>query len=83
MYQKFPCGSINEARDFIRKYEGVDNFKIYGNTNFHYCFIADNFPNDIYYDINQISIANIDIETGSENGFLIHKLRQKKSYQLR
>ena len=36
-----PCGSINEARDFIRKYEGVDNFKIYGNTNFHYCFIAD------------------------------------------
>ena len=42
-----PCGSINEARDFIRKYEGVDNFKIYGNTNFHYCFIADNFPNDI------------------------------------
>ena len=64
-----PCGSINEARDFIRKYEGVDNFKIYGNTNFHYCFIADNFPNDIYYDINQISIANIDIETGSENGF--------------
>jgi len=64
-----PCGSINEARDFIRKYEGVDNFKIYGNTNFHYCFIADNFPDTIYYDINQISIANIDIETGSENGF--------------
>tara|TARA_B100000949_G_scaffold85555_1_gene76434 strand:- start:13872 stop:16391 length:2520 start_codon:yes stop_codon:yes gene_type:complete len=66
---EIPCGSINEARNFIRKYENIDNFKIYGNTNFHYCFITDNYPGTLSYDISQIGIANIDIETGSENGF--------------
>jgi len=66
---EIPCGSINEARNFIRRYENIDNFKIYGNTNFHYCFIADNYPGTLSYDIHQIGIANIDIETGSENGF--------------
>ena len=63
------CGSINEARNFIKKYEGIDNFQIFGNTNYHYTFIADNFPNQVEYDLNKITIANIDIETGSENGF--------------
>ena len=63
------CGSIKEARDFINKYEGVENFKIYGNTNYHYTFISDNFPDNVNYDFSKISIANIDIETGSENGF--------------
>jgi DNA polymerase elongation subunit (family B) len=63
------CGNIRETRDFIKKYEGIDNFQIYGNTNYHYTFIADNFPDQITYDLSKIITANIDIETGSENGF--------------
>ena len=62
-------GSIRESKNFIQKYEGVDNFKIYGNTNYHYTYIADNFPDEIKYDLSKITVANIDIETGSENGF--------------
>ena len=62
-------GTIRECKDFIKKYEGVDNFKIFGNTNYHYTFIADTFPDQLKYDLSAITIANIDIETGSENGF--------------
>jgi DNA polymerase elongation subunit (family B) len=62
-------GSIRECRDFVKQYEGVDSFKIYGNTRYQYCFIADEFPGVIDWSINDINVANIDIEVGSENGF--------------
>ena len=62
-------GNIRECRDFVKQYEGVDNFKVYGNQKYHYCFIADEFPGTIDWDASQIRIANIDIEVGSENGF--------------
>ena len=63
------CGNIKESKSFIQKYEGVDNFKIFGNTNYHYTFISDNFPGQMEYDLSKIKTANFDIETGSENGF--------------
>jgi DNA polymerase elongation subunit (family B) len=62
-------GSIREARDFIKQYDGVASFKIYGNNRYQYCFIADEFPGQIDWNINDINVANIDIETGSDNGF--------------
>ena len=62
-------GSIREARDFVKQYEGVPSFKIYGNTRFQYCFIADEFSGVVDWNINDLAIANIDIEVGSENGF--------------
>ena len=62
-------GSIRECRDFIKQYEEVENFKIYGNTRYQYCFIADECPGVVDWDMSQIKIANIDIEVGSENGF--------------
>ena len=77
-----PCGSISDARDFIKKYSDIDNFKIYGNTNYHYCFIADNYPGMMSYDISQIGIANIDIETGSENGFPEPQIAQEEVISL-
>ena len=64
-----PQGSIREARDFIKQYDGVESFKIYGNNRYQYCFIADEFPGQIDWNINDINVANIDIETGSDNGF--------------
>ena len=61
--------TIREARDFVKRYEEVANFKIYGNTRYEYAFIADTFRGTIDWDISHLSIAFIDIEVGSENGF--------------
>ena len=61
--------SIREARDFVKRYDEVSNFKIYGNTGYQYAFIADEHPKMIDWNIDDISIAVIDIEVGSENGF--------------
>ena len=62
-------GNIREARDFIKTYEDVDGFVVYGNNKYEYAFIADTFTDDIEWDLAHINITNIDIEVGSENGF--------------
>lgn len=62
-------GNIRDARDFIKQYEDVDGFKIYGNNKYEYAFIADTFADDVEWDASLINITNIDIEVGSENGF--------------
>ena len=61
--------SIREAKTFIEQYDDVANFKIYGNLSHTYAFIADEFKGMIDWNMNDISIAVIDIEVGSENGF--------------
>jgi DNA polymerase elongation subunit (family B) len=61
--------TMKEASDFVKGYEGVSNFKIYGNQNYSYSYIAENFKNQIEWDIEHLAIDVIDIETGSENGF--------------
>lgn len=62
-------GNIREARDFIKTYEDVDGFVVYGNNKYEYAFIADTYPDDIEWDLAHINITNIDIEVGSEYGF--------------
>ena len=60
---------IREARDFVKQYEDVDSFRIFGNTRYEYAFIADTQKGMVEWDQSQLSIAVIDIEVGSENGF--------------
>ena len=62
-------GTMRDATEFMKRYEDVDNFKVYGSTNFPYVYINETYPGKIDYDPEQIKIANIDIEVGSENGF--------------
>ena len=62
-------GTMRDATEFMKRYEDVDNFKVYGSTNFPYVYINEAYPGKIDYDPEQIKIANIDIEVGSENGF--------------
>jgi DNA polymerase elongation subunit (family B) len=63
-------GSVRDCRDFIKKYEGVENFKIYGNDRYVYQYISDKYPEDeIKFDITKIKLVTLDIETTSENGF--------------
>jgi DNA polymerase elongation subunit (family B) len=61
--------TIRDAKDFVKRYDGVESFPIYGNDRFEYAFIADEHKGQIEWDIRNISIAVIDIEVGSENGF--------------
>ena len=62
--------TIREARDFVKKYDQVENFKIFGNNRYEYAMIAENHPEEmIDWKMEQICVANLDIEVGSENGF--------------
>jgi DNA polymerase elongation subunit (family B) len=63
-------GSVRDCREFIKKYDGVEGFKICGNTGYIYQYISENYPQDeIKFDINKIKLTTIDIEVASENGF--------------
>jgi DNA polymerase elongation subunit (family B) len=61
--------TMKQAREFTKRYDEVQNFKIFGNTSFEYAFIADTQKGMIDWDINNILVDIIDIEVGSENGF--------------
>jgi DNA polymerase elongation subunit (family B) len=63
-------GSVRECREFVKKYDGVENFKIYGNTYYIYQYISETYSEDeIKFDISKIKLATLDIEVASENGF--------------
>lgn len=61
--------TMSEAADFIKMYDGVENFKLYGNTNYVAQFIAERFPGQIKYNMSHIAVGNIDIEVASDDGF--------------
>ena len=61
---------IREARDYVKQFEDVaGGTKIYGNTRFEYAFIAEQHTEMVDWDADKVSIAVVDIEVGSENGF--------------
>ena len=62
-------GGIKDCRDFVKMYNEVDGFKIYGQTRYEYAFIADQHTEMVDWEQEHISVAVIDIEVGSENGF--------------
>jgi len=63
-------GSVRDCREFIKKYDGVENFKIYGNTIYIYQYISELYPEEeIKFDASKIKITTLDIEVASENGF--------------
>jgi DNA polymerase elongation subunit (family B) len=64
--KKIPQDSIKKAKDFIKQYESIENFHIYGNTSYEYCLISDLFPNDIEWDFSKIRVAIFDIEVNSD-----------------
>lgn len=63
-------GTLDDCREFYKRYENVDGFDIYGMDNYIFQYISDNYPEQkIQYDISKIKIYIIDIEVSSENGF--------------
>ena len=62
-------GVAREARDFIKKYEGVQGFEVHGYERFVYQYIRREFPGEVQYSIPQMKIYALDIEVQCENGF--------------
>ena len=63
-------GTVRDCRDFYKRYDGVDGFEIYGNDRYIYQYISENYPEDeIKFDISQIKLVTLDIETTAEHGF--------------
>ena len=60
---------INAARDYIKKYKDVDNFPVFGNTAYQFQWISDNYKGEVEYDLSQIKVMSIDIETTVKYGF--------------
>jgi len=68
--EKVNPGTVRECRDFVKRYDGVENFKIYGNTGYIYQYISEMYPEEeIKFDIGKIKVTTLDIEVASENGF--------------
>jgi len=67
--EKIRTGSIRESMDFFKQYSGVGGMEIYGDINYQYQFIGEEFCGEVNYDIDKIKVATIDIETTSEHGF--------------
>ena len=63
-------GTVRDCREFIKKYNDVENFNVYGNERFIYQYISDKYPEtELKFDIEQIKLTTIDIEVKSEYGF--------------
>ena len=63
-------GTVRDCREFYKKYDGVENFEIYGNDRYIYQYISEKYPEDeIKFDISKIKLVTLDIEVASEQGF--------------
>ena len=63
-------GTIRDAKKFIEDHGEIEDFEIYGQSRFLNQYILEEYPGEeIKFDMNQIRIFTIDIETGAENGF--------------
>ena len=63
-------GTVRDCREFYKNYSEVEGFDIYGNDRYTSQYISEKYPEDeIKFDINQIKLVTLDIETTAENGF--------------
>jgi len=60
--------SIKEAKVWVADRENQKDI-IYGNTQYPYCWIADEYPDRVDWDLDQMLMVTIDIEVECENGF--------------
>lgn len=61
--------TMSESRELIEMQAEMGNPPVYGNTNFPYVYIAENYSGTVDYDSKQFKIANLDIETAAEKEY--------------
>ena len=59
--------SINEAKQWVD--DRKDQSIVYGNTQYPYCWISDEYPGRVAWDLDKMLMVTIDIEVECENGF--------------
>jgi len=62
-------GTMRDCKEFFDKYKGVDNFTVYGNTNYIHQFINEKFNGEISFNRDLVNVTTIDIEVQSDEGF--------------
>jgi hypothetical protein len=63
-----PFQTIKDAKEWVSNYKDQPDI-VFGNTQYPYTYIADNFRNAVNWDIDDILIVTVDIEVQCENGF--------------
>ncbi len=67
--KKFEPGGLMDCNQFLKDYKQVDNFDIYGNTNWQVQFLGDVFDKPIEFEPTLIDVTFLDIEVKSDAGF--------------
>ena len=62
-------GDNSDCKEFIDNYAKVENYPIFGQTDLTYQYLSTMYPKDIDFDMSQMRIFSIDIETTAEHGF--------------
>lgn len=62
-------GDNSDCKEFIDNYSKVENYPIYGQTDLTYQYLSSMYPNDVSFDMSQMNILSIDIETTAGHGF--------------
>ena len=60
--------NLYDAKKWVTSHKSQPEL-VYGNTQYPYCYISDEYEGSINWDIDQILIVTIDIEVQCENGF--------------
>lgn len=55
--------SVSNARELIKRYDGVRGFELYGNPNWEYSYLYEQYGSNSKYDPKLIKSAFVDIET--------------------
>ena len=61
--------SMKDATEFVKRYEHIDDFTVYGMNNYVSQFIAQKYPEEIKFNRDDISVTTNDIECQSDQGF--------------
>ena len=63
-------GTVRDCREFFKKYDNIDGFKIFGNNRYVFQYLSDKYPQDeVKFDIKHINLVTMDIEVQAEQGF--------------
>lgn len=62
-------GDNADCKEFLDNYSKIENYPIYGQTDLTYQYLSSMYPSAIEFDMSQMKILSIDIETTAEHGF--------------
>jgi DNA polymerase elongation subunit (family B) len=62
-------GDMQEAKNFIEEYKGIQNFEVFGTNNYVTQFIQEQYPGHINFNIDDINIVSFDIEVDISDSY--------------